>query len=316
MSPTKRGAVFFLSVATVVVIGAMGVRAIRAPAPARWPGRIAVIGLDEGNKQQPVTYLAIADPTRKTVVVVPPIAVVEVPGAGFLRAFHAWRLGGVSQVRATLGRLFGVDVPFSVVGPGGDLEAIAASFSSADILPDRLDDLRAALTEAVSDWEVKEVTGERKQGVRGPFLVPDSRSVDTAARAIGGFGTKVFVDPTREQVLVAASTSPSPSRAPSPAPSPKLIPPAQITVDVLNGGQVELAATKTANKLKPKGYQVRKIGDFTPQNRPASVVYFKAGAEAKARQVAAELGYPVEPLPAQIKSDADVLVLLGHDARV
>jgi hypothetical protein len=82
-----------------------------------------------------------------------------------------------------------------------------------------------------------------------------------------------------------------------------------------------MAATKTSNRLKESSYTlVGPPGDFLPQDRPQSVVYFRDGQEAEARQVGAELGYPVEPVPDEIQSKmragAEVLVLLGHDARV
>jgi hypothetical protein len=261
------------------------------------------------------------------VAVVPADAVVEVPGSGFLRAYHAWRLDRSEGVRETLGRLFGVDVPFAAWGEGDTFEQVAVGFTEAEIPAGRVDDVRAALEEARS-WPTTEVTGERKEGAQGTFLIPDPRSVAEAAGPIGGLGTRVFVDPTSVEGTVQVQaqppdgTDPTPAAAsepPAPTPPPVArIDPSTIRVEVLNGGEVELAATKTSERLEASGYPVVRIADHNPQDRPQSFVHFRAGGEEMARQVGAELGYPVEPLPPGVtmKQAADVLVLLGHDAKV
>ena len=88
-------------------------------------------------------------------------------------------------------------------------------------------------------------------------------------------------------------------------------------MEVRNGGQVAWAATRTANRLRSDGYRVTSIGDQNPQDRPESVVYIgRGGTEEAARQVAQVLGYPFAPLPADLSTDAMVLVILGHDAQV
>lgn len=325
MGTRARAAVFVLSVLTVVVVGALGVAAIRAPDPPRWPNKVAVIGLDDSDGRQPVRFLALADPLTRTVVVVPPEAVVEIPGSGFLRAYHAWRLGGAPLVRGTLERLFGVEVPFSVTGGGSDFPNLARSFTTAEIVARYLDDLRAALEEGAGSWEILEVRGERKQGPQGPFLVLDPASVSEAARAIGGLGTRVFVDPSGDDALVrptptseAGSEEPA---APTPPPDEERIDPAGIRVEVLNGGRVDMAASRTAERLRELGYEVVRVADFTSQDRERSIVYFRsddAESHDKAVQVAAELGYAVEEIPdgLRMRDNADVLLILGHDAQV
>lgn len=323
MSTRLRGAVFVLTVVSVVVVGGLGVRAIRAPETPDWPGRIAVIGLNEANPRQPVSYLGVADPITKAIATVPPDAVVEIPGSGFLRAYHAYRLGGAEGVRDTLGRLFGVDVPFSVRGPGDHFDIVATSFTTAEIVPDRTEDLRATLEEAVVSWERREVSGERREGPQGTYLILNPASVADAASAIGGLGTRVFVDPSSldagtGEIVEAPAGSALP--APTDTPVPLAFEPADIAVDVLNGGDVDMAATRTADKLRPLGYNVVRIGDFTPQTRDESFVYYRADTEDKGRQVAEELGYPIEEVPDDVESrmrqSADVLVLLGDDAKV
>lgn len=302
MTRLRRGGLLAVTLAVLAVGGVLASRALRSQDRARWPDRVAVVGIDESNKRQPVTFIGVTDPVRRAVVVVPTTMVVEVPGAGFLRAFHAYRLGGVPKVRATLERLLGVEIPFSVTGRGSDYAAVVSSSSSAEILPERVDDLRRALRDSITDWQVLDVRGERHESLRGPYVVPDPGSVAAAARALGGRGTKVFADPA--QLDIDAAT-PTPAVAPS-----------EITVEVLNGGPVPQAATKTAEKLRNAGFALGRIGDLKPQDRPASYVYAAAGAMAKARVVAAALGYPVGDMPADLKSSSDVLVVLGSDAKV
>lgn len=323
MGPAKRGAIFLLTVVTVAVVGALGVQAIRAPEEARWPDRIAVIGVDETDQRRPLTYLGLGDPVRKAAVSVPTDAVLEVPGSGFLRAYHAYRLGGAELVRATLGRLFGVDVPFSVVGTGSSFEDVAASFTEVEVASGHAEELESVLRLDGPGWERLEVTGEARRGPEGSYVALDPRSVSVVARAIGGLGTKVFADPLGEGAVVLSSPVPGAEgepQEPTPAATPD-IDPAEVGVDVLNGGEVELAATKTAERLEELGYDVRRIADEEPQIHERSVVFWRPddpSTEAMARQVGAELGYPAEPLPdgIPIKQASQIVVLLGHDAKV
>ncbi len=323
MGTRTRAAVFVLSVLTVVVVGALGVAAIRAPETPRWPNKIAVIGLDESDPRQPIRFLAVADPVTRSVVVVPPEAVVEIPGSGFLRAYHAWRLGGAPLVRETLERLFGVEVPFSVIGDGRDFPGLARGFRTAEIVPEHLNDLREALEQGAGSWGILEVRGESKRGPQGPFLVLDPASVSEAARAIGGLGTRVFVDPSGEDELVRPTPAGDVDGAAGPTPlaDDERIDPAGIGVEVLNGGRVDMAATRTADRLRELGYDVVRVADFTSQDRERSVVHFRADDEEshdKAVQVGAEFGYAVEVIPEglRIRDAADVLLILGHDAQV
>lgn len=307
MSASRRGVIFFLSVATVATVGGLGIRAIRAPEAAAWPGRVALMGLDR-DSVQPVRYLAIVDPVRRTVVEVPPEALVEVPGAGFLRVFHAYKLGGSGLVRETLGRLFGVDVPFSASGQGNSFRQVARTVSEAEVTPGRLADLQASL-DAAAGWARRKLTGNRLDSTAGPVVVLDRADVGATAGALGGVGTKVLADAAQAGLVDEAIAAASPSGAPS-------IAPAQIRVDVLNQGPVDGAATKTAAGLRAKGYQIARIGDLKPQDRQTSVVFYVQGAEAKARQVGAELGYSVEPVPKSLTTAAEVVVVLGADAQV
>lgn len=322
MGPAKRGAIFLLTVVTVAVVGALGVQAIRAPEEARWPDRIAVIGIDETDGRRPLTYLGLGDPVRKAAVTVPADAVVEVPGSGFLRAHHAYRLGGAELVRGTLGRLFGVDVPFSVVGTGTTFEDVVGSYTEIEVASGHTEDLQIVLEEESSRWERIEVSGEPREGPQGLYVALDPASVSRVARTVGGLGTKVFADPGGDGARLVSSPVPgAPTETPAPTATPPEIDPAEVMIDVLNGGEVRLAATETAERLSGLGYDVRRIADEEPQDHERSVVYWRTDdpdAEPMARQVAAELGYPAEPLAdgIPIKQASHLVVLLGHDADV
>lgn len=321
MGSAKRGAIFLLTVVTVAVVGALGVQAIRAPEEARWPDRIAVIGVDESDGRRPLTYLGLGDPVRKAAVTVPADAIVEVPGSGFLRAHHAYRLGGTEFVRETLGRLFGVSVPFSVVGTGTSFDDVVGSITELEVASGHTEDLQDVLWDEGPGWERLEVAGELREGPQGTYVALDPASVSSVARAIGGLGTKVFADPGGDGTIVATSPVPDSRETPAPTPAPPEIDPAEVLVDVLNGGNVQMAATQTGERLSELGYDVRRIADEEPQTHERSIVYWRPDdpdAEAMAQQVGAELGYPAEPLAEgiPIKQASDIVVLLGHDANI
>lgn len=316
MGSRTRGAIFVLSVATVALIGVLGFNAIRSPEAAPWPDRVAVIGVEEGGSQQPVRFLAVADPVRRAVVVVPPETVVEVPGTGFLRAYHAYRLGEMSLTRRTLGRLFGVEVPFAVRGEADEFERLARTFTVAEIPSENLDDLTTALAEAADEWRVHELSGERRTGPGGVYIVVGPDSVSEAARMIGGLGTRVFADPATESELAATVPAPDADDEEDEAPSGPA--PEEIAVEILNGSDVAGAAGELADRLRELGYEVVRTGDHFPKNVETSSVYFRPGdeeAEGMARQIDHELDYGVETLPEGIamRDTADVLVLLGYD---
>ena len=324
MNERRRGALLVLGVVTALVVAVLSFRAIRSPEAAEWPGRVAVIGLSTEGGTLPLDYLALVDARREAVVEVPVEAVLEVPGSGFLRVFHAYRLGGDALVRQTLNRLLAVDVPFSAAGEGEELPTVSVSFTETNVSgPDRTD-LGGALA-AAPGWDVRVIAGIWKQGADGLYMIPDPDSVAEAARTVGGIGTRVFVDPdavpgepTEAPSGAPSVATPFPDASPSPTPPPERVEEATIGVDVVNGGEVELAATKTSTRLRELGYQVTRVADLQPQDRERSIVYYREGQEPGGRQVAADLGYPVEPLPEgiPIKANADVVVVLGHDAKV
>ncbi|HVE92189.1 MAG TPA: LytR C-terminal domain-containing protein [Actinomycetota bacterium] len=305
MGPWRRFAVFVLTISTVAFVAVAGVRLLSSSEAPEWPDRVAVIGVDQ-EAEQPVTYLAVADPMRQAIVEVPVDAEVEVPGSGFLRAHNAFRIGGRPLMRATLERLFAVDVPFTATGQGLAFEPVVASLDRIDAPGSLRDDLREALEEGSQRWEARKVRGTARPAPEGIRMLLDRASLADAAAIIGGFGTNVFPPDDDAAAPVAAPSAPAP---------PERADPKAVTVDVLNGGEVERAARRTADVLKAKGYSIGKVEDLDPQDRERSVVHFNEGREREGRQVAAELGYPAEPLPPAIKSQAPVVVVLGDDAK-
>ncbi|HVE76337.1 MAG TPA: LytR C-terminal domain-containing protein [Actinomycetota bacterium] len=117
--------------------------------------------------------------------------------------------------------------------------------------------------------------------------------------------------PPATRQSVAPSPSPSPIPSPSPSPSPAPIDRAQIKVEVLNAGAPSGSGKKTGDLLTSKGFTVSKVGD-TERNVTGYLVYYKTD-QRMAQEVATELGAnaTVEALPADLKTNFDVLVLVG-----
>jgi hypothetical protein len=107
----------------------------------------------------------------------------------------------------------------------------------------------------------------------------------------------------------AAAPSPAPTSAPAPAAgSGVTVPPAQVTVDVLNGtSRTGLAAT-AATALKQVGFAVGTVGN-APSPVAKTVVRYGSGAEAKARTVAAAV--PGSVLQADPAAGAGVRLVIG-----
>lgn len=279
--------------ATTLVVGVGAVLFVLAGSTriAAWPAPVAVIGTTD-DAREPVGFLGVADPVHHVVVAVPADAIVEIPGKGFLRAYHAWRLGSSEAVRETLGLLFGIDVPFAVVGEGSTYKEVLGSALQIDAPTTVEGPLRGTLRDASESW--------RRLDVKPAGQSLDAATLRAAILSLGG-------RPTSKAVRTASATA-------SPSP-PARIDPTTVTVDVLNGGEVRGAAAGTAAKLEAKGYRIGTIGDFEPR-RTESVVYFAPDKEAAGRQVGAELDLRSEAVPKEIVmgSGVDVLVVVGDDA--
>lgn len=91
------------------------------------------------------------------------------------------------------------------------------------------------------------------------------------------------------------------------------VPPAEVTVRVLNGSGVAGAAGGLTNTLKAKGYRTLLAGDASAA-RKGSVVYAKPAKTAECTTLAGLItDAKVEPMPDPVPGgqDADCIVVLG-----
>lgn len=138
----------------------------------------------------------------------------------------------------------------------------------------------------------------------------------------GDGGKAVVLPPATAAQASTTATAPSietTSTAPATAPAP--VDRSTVTIAVLNASGVTGLAGKTSDRATGLGYAKANVvvGNAPPQTGP-SVVYFRPGARASARQVAKDLGIgQVAPLPANTSltaqtpgaSGSDVIVVLG-----
>jgi hypothetical protein len=90
------------------------------------------------------------------------------------------------------------------------------------------------------------------------------------------------------------------------------LPPAQVTVRVLNGSGVAGAAGTLTNTLKAKGYKTLVASDAAP--RSGTVVYAKSGRQAECTTLSASVPnskVQAMPSPAPGGQDADCIVVIG-----
>ena len=90
------------------------------------------------------------------------------------------------------------------------------------------------------------------------------------------------------------------------------LPPAQVTVRVLNGSGVAGAAGTLTNTLKAKGYKTLVASDAAPHS--GTVVYAKTGKTAECTTLSASVpDSKVQPMPSPVPGgqDADCIVLIG-----
>ncbi len=99
---------------------------------------------------------------------------------------------------------------------------------------------------------------------------------------------------------------------PTDAPAPEPLPPAEVTVRVLNGSGVSGAAGGLTNVLKAQGYQTLLAGDTAAQT--GNIVDAKANRTAECEALAELItDAKVEPMPDPVPGgqDADCIVILG-----
>lgn len=87
-----------------------------------------------------------------------------------------------------------------------------------------------------------------------------------------------------------------------------------ITIEVLNGSNINGLATKYANKLKKLGFNVIKIGNINGVKYTNSRIYANDDKE-KAKIVAKSLFISYIYNNKNIKSDSDVIVIIGDDKK-
>lgn len=90
------------------------------------------------------------------------------------------------------------------------------------------------------------------------------------------------------------------------------LPPAEVTVRVLNGSGVSGAAGTLTNTLKAKGYKTLVASDASP--RTGNVIDVKAGRTAECQGLVSSVpGAKLQPMPTPVPGgqDADCIVVLG-----
>lgn len=145
----------------------------------------------------------------------------------------------------------------------------------------------------------------------GFFILRDISADNTSAPADNGGETTETVpgeNVTEETIAVETTVAPLPLTS--------------FKVQVANASKVAGSAGQLTTELQGRGYIVQPAvnsSEITPK-QTVTVVYYLAGSEAAAAQVAAELGgVATAPMPAPIPTEsgglgeASVLILLGTD---
>ncbi len=141
---------------------------------------------------------------------------------------------------------------------------------------------------------------------------------DTAAVAAPTSSPSSTPSPTAS-ASPSASPRPTPSRTPSPSPSPtptptRTTPPvdrAAVPVSVLNATRTPGLARSAGATVTARGWTLAGVGNWRGYV-PTSTVYYPAGREAEARQLAADLGVPaVAPAPAGIHQQRLTLIVVA-----
>lgn len=127
--------------------------------------------------------------------------------------------------------------------------------------------------------------------------------------------------PPGAEVRTGAGGSPSATTTTEAAAAPTTLPlrpPAQVKVLVVNGAGVAKAAANTAALLEPHGYNL--LAPIDGANAEASSVFYTAGFEREAAQVAAQLELPEgsakampDPPPVANLREANVVVHVGPE---
>ena len=138
-------------------------------------------------------------------------------------------------------------------------------------------------------------------------------------------GIAVFGEPLAAKAKDAAverALPPAPQETARPAPVKRAAEPApklargETAVLVLNGNGETGAAREAAERVRSRGYLVGGTGNAKRSDHERSLVMYRAGFEAEARRLAADLKIPVVgPLDGMSKADllgAHVALILGE----
>ena len=140
--------------------------------------------------------------------------------------------------------------------------------------------------------------------------------VAVLALVVGAIALGVFSgdeDPVSQPAQIQAE--PTPTSTPTPDPAAER---GQTTVAVLNGTTTTGLAAELVEQLTRAGYREGPRGNNADQQRAASVVLYRDGADAAARDVSQVLDIAdVQPMDEQTAAqpigDAQVVVIAGQD---
>lgn len=138
--------------------------------------------------------------------------------------------------------------------------------------------------------------------------------------ALVALGVAVLAEPVAQQVSKAAEREVLAPVVEKPRQKPKAGTPtltrAETSVLVLNGNGRPGAAAVAAERVRAIGYTIGGVGNASTSDQPRTVVMFRAGHEAEARRLAADLKVKtVGPLDGMKPSElmgAHVAVVLGE----
>lgn len=262
---------------------------------ARYPGDVALVAVRAGSLQQ--LGIMRVEPSPG-IVLFPSDTSLLLPRSGTLRAVTALPIVGPEGMNEALGATMGLSVPFWIQG-----EATSIS--------------------GLFDGEVTSNLGEHLEAARASFYAAIDDAFDSPGEYATVGVTRSFVANARtmrallrEPALRAkatGSTKPTALVAPS---KKATVQPKDVTVDVMNSSGVTNAASRAAEFLRSKGFEIERTGTTPNASESKTVVYFESDA-AKGALVAKTLGIrgvTAKKAPSSLKMTADVIVLLGRDA--
>lgn len=138
---------------------------------------------------------------------------------------------------------------------------------------------------------------------------PDDRAVAPAVVAEVSPTPAAPSPPAATTSPVPPAASPSPAISPTSTQSPS--PAAKGRVQVLNGTSTSGLGRRAADKLAAASFQIDGVSNAA-RNYPETIVYFKPGFEALAREVGEVIGSSkIEPAPNSLTRDVPVTLVVG-----